>query len=301
MPRPKRHHFVPESYLEGFIDSESGCLHAYDKTTKKYWTPKPKNVMVIKDYYQQTHVSDGIDPDIFEKILGESLENQAKIAFRKLLNPPLSFTEDDTAYILKYLEIQRIRVPRQAEYAKQIARQILELLVVNGPPEIVRPEVKTALIKGEVVISIKDVFRFNFMKMVQGVLYPYFGRMAWEVVEAPGGCSFITSDSPVTFFNVACVPLIEAAIALVGTIVFFPLDSSHVLVLRHPEYLDNPSMDALGVVPKPGREDGRIGVNYEECNENQVNACNHIMLALSDRVIVGSSREILEKAIDAGL
>jgi Protein of unknown function (DUF4238) len=298
MSRPKNHHYVPQWYLKGFIDPQSGCLHAYNKVSRKYWKTKPKNVMVIKDYYHQQHVPEGVDPDIFEKILGESLENQAKIAFRKLLNPPLSFTEDDTANILVYLELQHIRVPRQAEDAKRVARDVLKFLTLQAPSEMVPPEAKSSLMRGEIVISIKDAFRFNFMNAVIGELNPYFGRMAWEVSEAPDGRSFITSDSPVTFFNVACVPPIDAGLALVGTIVFFPLDSQHVLVLRHPEYIDNPSMDPLKIVPKPEWEDGRIGVNYEVCDENQVNTCNRVILELSDRVVIGSSWEILEKAVD---
>ena len=52
MPRPKRHYFVPQWYLERFTDPKSGVLHAYDKTSETYWTPKPKNVMVIKDYHR---------------------------------------------------------------------------------------------------------------------------------------------------------------------------------------------------------------------------------------------------------
>jgi hypothetical protein len=253
--------------------------------------------MVIKDYYHQKHVPAGIDPDIFEKMLGESLEHQAKIAFRKLLHPPLSFTDDDTAHILEYLEIQHIRAPRQAEDAKRVARDVLEFLALQAPPEMVPPEAKMALMRGEIAVGIKDTFQFNFMNAVIGELNPYFARMAWEVSTAPDGYSFITSDSPVTFFNVACVPPIDAGIALVGTIVFFPLDSQHLLVLQHPEYLDNPSMDPLEIVPKPEMEDGSTGINYQVCNENQVDACNHIMLRLSDRVIVGNSKKVLERTI----
>lgn len=298
MPRPKRHHYVPRWYLKGFVDPQSGCLHAYDKVSGNYWTPKPKNVMVIKDYYQQMHAPDGIDPDIFEKMLGSELEPEAQRGFKKLLNLPPKFTEKDTSNILTYLALQHLRVPRQAKDAKRIARDIVEYIALQAPSSMVPPEAKIALMKGEIVISIKDAFRFNFMKMFTADLALYFSYMAWEVSEAPDGCSFITSDSPVTFFNVACVPPIDAGLALVGTIVFFPLDSQLVLVLRHPEYIDNPSIDPLKIVPKPEWEDGKIGVNYEVCDENQVNACNRIMLDLSDRVVIGSSREILEKAVD---
>jgi hypothetical protein len=300
MTRPKRHHYVPKWYLERFVDPQSGCLHAYDKTTTKHWTPKPNNVMVMKDYYQQKHVPNGVDPDILERMLGGWLEPEAQQAFQKLLNPPVNFRAEDTSHILAYLALQHIRVPRQAEDAKQTAREVLELLAHQAPSEIFPPEAKIALMRGEIVISIKDAFRFNFMKMVTMELILYLSRMVWEVSKAEEGYSFITSDSPVTFFNVACVPPVDAGLALVGTIVFFPLDSQHVLVLRHPESLGNPSISPLEIVPKPVWEDGRIGVAYDICGEDQVNSLNRIMSALADKVIIGRSKDILEKAVDAG-
>jgi Protein of unknown function (DUF4238) len=136
MPRPKRHYFVPTWYLERFTDPKSGFLHAYDKTAETYWTPKPKNVMVIKDYYQQKHAPEGIDPDILETMLGSSIEPEAQRAFKKLLSRPGELTPDDSARMLTYLEVQRIRVSRQAEAAKEMMREVLELLALQAPPEI---------------------------------------------------------------------------------------------------------------------------------------------------------------------
>jgi len=49
--------------------------------------------------------------------------------------------------------------------------------------------------------------------------------MEWEIVESEVGSSFITADSPVSFYNPACLPPAEAGIGLAGTIVFFPLSS----------------------------------------------------------------------------
>jgi hypothetical protein len=102
MPRPKRHHFVPKWYLERFTDPTSGVVHAYDKTTETYRTPKPKNVMVIKDYNRQKHAPEGIDPDILETMLGSSVEPRTKDAFKKLLNHPRALTPDDSGWMLPY-------------------------------------------------------------------------------------------------------------------------------------------------------------------------------------------------------
>jgi hypothetical protein len=299
MPRPKRHHFVPKWYLEEFTDPKSGILHAYDKTTEIYWTPKPKNVMVIKDYYQQKHASESIDPDILETMLGSSIEPRAKDAFKKLLNHPRDLTPDDSGWMLPYLEVQRIRVPRQAEAARLILTTQLRPLALEAPPEILTSEVKAAILRGEITFPIHDSFRFEFMKMVTGLFTPYFARMVWEIVKAEGGCSFVTSDSPVSFANEAVALPAEAGIAHVGTRVFFPLDSQHLLILSHPEYLDNPTIAPLEIVPDPVLGDGTIPLIYERTwNNAQVNRHNWCMLYLSDKLIVGRSKDTLEKAID---
>lgn len=67
--------------------------------------------MVIKDYNRQKHTPEGIDPDILETMLGTSIEPEAQGAFKKLLSQPAELTPDDSARMLTYLEVQRIRAP----------------------------------------------------------------------------------------------------------------------------------------------------------------------------------------------
>jgi Protein of unknown function (DUF4238) len=120
MTTPKRHHFVPRWYLEGFADGGSGLLYVYDRETKRIRNQRPREVMTIRRYYRQDWVPTGIDPDILEKGLGSTLEPYAKKALYRLINAPGKVTAEDTAALLVYLEFQRIRVPRQAEAAKNL-------------------------------------------------------------------------------------------------------------------------------------------------------------------------------------
>jgi Protein of unknown function (DUF4238) len=293
MPRPKRHHYIPEWYLKGFVDPRSGCLHAYDKVSGKYWTPKPDNVMVIKDYYKQ-HVPDGIDPDILEKELGKWLDQEAKKSLEKLRTQPNGMTANDTAYICTYLEHQRACMPRQIEIDKNVTRS-MSLNRISS--EIVTPELGDAIVRGEITLPISDDFRFYDIKMKSGLLVRYFARMVWEVSKAEEGCSYITSDSPVTFFNPACPSYFEPGIGLLGTVVFFPLDSQHLFTLRHPEFCADPTISPLAIVPDPALGDRKISVYSVISDKNHVNLLNRIMLQLSDKIIVGNSKYILEKAI----
>src|SRR6266705_1340386 len=186
--------------------------------------------------------------------------------------------------------MQLIRVPRQAKSAKEL---LMSTVLLTSPPN-----VAAAIVKGDIRITINDAFRFDFMNMLTGHLHPYFGRMEWRIVEAEEGCGFITSDSPVTFYNLEFMPPAEPGLGLLGTMVLFPLNSRYLLVMRHPEYHGQETSAATDRVPCPKGEDGRIRVTYGLVwNEEQVNRQNWLMLQLADRVVVGASKGLLEKAV----
>lgn len=121
--------------------------------------------------------------------------------------------------------------------------------------------------------------------------------MEWEIVTAEAGSSFITTDSPVSLFNVACRPPAEPGIALAGTKVLFPLTSNDLLILRHPGHLR--SRDLLEVLPDPGEINDRV-LRIDRgrvWDKKTVTYHNYAMFLLSDRLIVGNSRDILEELI----
>jgi hypothetical protein len=74
MSNPKRHHFVPESYLNGFTEEKTGFLHIYSKRSGLWRRQKPKQVMVRNKYYRQEWAPDGVDKNILEKTIGFTTE-----------------------------------------------------------------------------------------------------------------------------------------------------------------------------------------------------------------------------------
>lgn len=246
--------------------------------------------MRIGRYYRQAWAPEGVDPDILEKSFGSKLEPDAQKAFERLLRRSKDFTDEETAAILVYLEMQRVRVPRQAAVAKQL---LMSTILLNSPPN-----VAAAIVKGDIRIKINDGFRFDFMRMLIGKFHPYFERMEWQIVEAENGCGFITSDSPVTFYNMEFVPPAEPGLGLLGTMVFFPVNSRYLLVMRHPEYQGQERNVATDRIPDPKSEDVKICVTYGLVwNEKQVNLQNWLMFQLADRLVVGASKVLLEKAV----
>lgn len=290
MSNPKRHHFVPKAYLKGFVDESSDFLHVYSKREGKWRKQKPKEVMVRNKYYHQDWAPDGVDKNILEKRLGSTIEPLGLLSLNKLINTPEELNDDDSANIIMYLQFQRIRVPRQADMAKSLAKTALELYLSQTPIG------KRVLDISEVII--KDSFRINFMRTVSGALTPYFSRMIWELIHAPESTSFVTSDSPVSFYNVAFVPPAEAGIGLYGTIVFFPLNKSNLLLMRHREY-EEKLKEATDRLPHDlNYEDGLIELRKDiTWSSDSVQKLNWTMLMLSQDIIVGDSKKILEGAI----
>ena len=192
--------------------------------------------------------------------------------------------------LLNYLEVQRIRVPRQAEMAKALIR---ETLLQLAPPE-----AATEIRAGRVLLTIKDSARFEYMQTLLEKLQTWFGRMEWEVVRAEDGASFVTTDSPVSLYNPAMPPPAEPGLALTGTVVFFPLDSTHVLLMRHSIFRTEEGMPPLAVLEDPCVENDRISLSHgSEWSTDVVNEFNWKMVQLCNRLVVGESRRVLEACV----
>jgi hypothetical protein len=130
---PKSHHYVPESYLWRFADTR-GFQHIRDRARRQTRRQRQDQVMAINAYYCQTWAAQGVDPNIFEIELGKGLESEARGVIDKLIMSPQSLNEYDTASLLNYLEVQRIRVPRQAETAKVLMR---DAILNSAPTDVV--------------------------------------------------------------------------------------------------------------------------------------------------------------------
>lgn len=285
---PKAQHFVPCSTLERFTDP-SGFLHVYDKASATHRRQRPKEVMHIRNYYTQEWTPAGVDPYVFERCLGEWLEDAAKHVIDHL-EASCELTAQELADFLVYLELQRIRVPRQAKAAMALMRET----ILRGAPADIVADIQAGLFE----LTMNKSARFDYMRMMVRQFSPWFARMEWEVTEAEEGSAFVMTDSPVSFYNAGCPPPAEAGIGLTGTLVLFPLSSRYLLVMRHPEYRNNPNMSRLDVLPDPILgEDRWVHPTRTVSSVSQVIKHNWIMSQLADRLVVGESNEVLAPAL----
>ena len=284
----KCHHYVPESYLKRFTDSK-GRLHIFDITRNQTRYQIPKKIMKIDGYYRQDWAPEGIDPNILEDGLASGIENQVKTIIDCLIDSPGDFNENYVSTLLEYLDLQRIRVPRQAVWAKNLMRETILRL---APPEIT-----AQITSGEFQLNMKDTARFDYMRMAIGNLQPWLIRMLWEIFEAEEGSYFITTDSPVSFYNPSFFPPSEPGIALAGTIVFFPLSSRKLLLMRHPE---SRTLDPLTILALPNTKNSVVKLSFGTTwNASVVGNTNWKLGRLAHELFVANNEATLKQGINS--
>ncbi|MCE7915739.1 MAG: DUF4238 domain-containing protein [Nitrosomonas sp. PRO4] len=279
---PKGHHYVPRSYLNRFTDT-NGFLYVNDFKRNQRRRQRPKEVMKIDSYYRQNWAPTGIDVNIFETELAKGVENDAKNIFDKLVDSPHELSERDIENLVLYIELQRIRVPRQAETAMDLMRSVI---LKSAPPDITRE-----IHNGQLQLTMKDPARFDYMRMAIGTIHPWISRMNWEIIEADSESVFITTDSPVSFYNSAVLPPAEPGLALAGTIIFFPLNSKKLLLIRHHELKTEDSLALL----KKSEIDKRISLTYGRVwDKTLVERTNRKLATLARELIVGENESVWE-------
>lgn len=208
----KKNHFVPASYLGRFADPAE-FLHVFDRKSEQWRRQRPKEVMHRRYYYRQEWAPPGIDQDLLEKYVSESLESAAANVIDRLINLPLELDDQVIAKFFLYLEFQRIRVPRQIEMGKRLMR---DRILLFGSTDVTRD-----VLGGKSRLEMKKSAGFIYLKGMMGQLNPWFARMKWEVIKAEDGAAFITTDSPVSLWNAACFPPAERVLGFLEQLCCF--------------------------------------------------------------------------------
>ena len=207
---PKRHHFLPEFYLNGF--TRDGLLFLYDREKNEYRRQAPRNTAVIGHYYATEN--DGGEKDYgIEEFLSQ-IEGKAKPVIIKLeAGDTISHQERlDLACFIASLLTRTPKFERETEYIadtvhKIIAKEMIptveaaaELLRKTGTSENITPESMFKFIheeqfymKGHRNNTIRTMLDHT-MKITKELAF-----MDWVIAHAAECAAFITTDSPLGF------------------------------------------------------------------------------------------------------
>jgi hypothetical protein len=293
-------HYVPQGFLKGFIHEE---LHVYNKERKRFRSSSPKGVAYEVDFY----IVDTVDQkDSIEVEEGLSkIENVVIPLLRKLRsNDPLSSSE--WADIAIYIAIQYGRTPTARKRMDDVYTIIVTNEVkfhlaetLNAPDgymnlsvefESEHPDIKfpSREALGEMILKpgpIGEMHADNgtfvkmFFEMSEEIAAGLLSRR-WQLLQAPRGSSFITSDNPVALLNRGPLPPNRnLAILVEGVEIYMPIDSTNCL--------------AIDSRPNNGE------FMKHKVNKRNVRAINHLVFSQAGKFVISGNKALLKSLVES--
>jgi Protein of unknown function (DUF4238) len=221
----RRHHYLPQFYLSGFVDREvsSGltpCLWLRDIGSGRICRRGPSNVGAISGFYATTDKLGRLDYESFENELSE-MESRAAMALRRLLSEPHGSPRRIVPELGEFLAWLAVRVPWFERAANEAMAQYLisrsasaeipdddsdfSVSVANRLTGELRRERIEPAAQLAATGDWRPIFDENQRVEVVRVQQWYFNtrhfpQLHWILLTAPTGRYFITSDRPVVWF-----------------------------------------------------------------------------------------------------
>jgi hypothetical protein len=214
-PRAKRHHYLPQSYLDGFT-GEDGLLCLFDRQTKTFRKQQPKNTALQTNFYTITD-RQGLKSDAIERMFSR-LESEGSTVIRRLDARHTGWrNEQERVSFAIYLACFYTRTPAFDQEQTALADRLYRVwMKANHPTAEVTCQwfQKFAAETGE---HVDDEIVGEFFKMVWDDTYQLdvprqrnirlmidnalhlaelLLTLNWTFVRAPHDIHFITSDAP---------------------------------------------------------------------------------------------------------
>ena len=260
---PRRHHYVTEAYLSGFLEPGTKQLCCYGRNHAMPFPAAPSKLANIRDFHSLRRPDGTLDTSLETRIEKE-VEGPGIPVLRLLAKGNINISSSQRNALAKLIALQSLRVPYEREFMDRQNREIF-LGYINEMDEISRRlgirvnELETAVsltsrrmrseeysrisraeIETELRAIDQDPQRFsreNFIWLANDVAR-IFARMEWTLCIAPGASRFITSDRPVISADKDGRPFM-AGFARAECEITFPLSHSALLKMRHPrKFLD---------------------------------------------------------------
>jgi hypothetical protein len=125
---PRKHHFVPQFYLRGFVGAKDQ-LFVVDRPTERTFRTLPKNVAAERDF-NRVEV-EGMDPHAVEKALAK-FEGEVAPALERVKAARSLENKEDRDAIINLLSALAIRNPRQRSTINAFVGEIAQRVAESG-------------------------------------------------------------------------------------------------------------------------------------------------------------------------
>lgn len=214
----RRHHYVPQCYLRGFVtEPQKPKLFVIDGKERRSFRTAPANVAAERDFHRID--VEGYEPDALENALS-GFEAELSQALERIIAARSIKEPDDRAYLFNLMAMMAVKNPRFREemrrFQEQIAKRILALAA--AAPERWASQIRQIKAEGALPPDADedyqkvrefveaDQYRITVptgrhlameLKSLDTVL-PFFFHRKWALLRAqPSRTGFITSDHPV--------------------------------------------------------------------------------------------------------
>ena len=237
MGKPRRQHYIPQSYLNRF--AINGELVVFDFLQEHKFATSSQNVAHIRDFYY-TEVNDPANENIVESYFSK-IEGSAKGVideFVKTMQPP---NKKDWNVLSEFIAGMYVRIPHFRFQHLEIAESLLKVLGKNARAnskfsESLQMETgkTTQLSEGfsdyNVAIH-QNEYVLTMLKLIPNVT-AVINQMTPSLLISYGTSKFITSDNPVILFDPKPKPYRGSGWLTETIEVYFPLSPLTCLVLR---------------------------------------------------------------------
>lgn len=212
MTKPKRHHYLPQFYLDGFC--RNGQLWVFDRQLNAFRQQTPKNTALESHYYSVEDGGGNKRTDI-ESFLSQ-IEGRAKQVIVSLLAGKTIAAEEKEELSI-FIAFMMNRVPDFEKSVNMVEKHMIGSvmdLAFSDEARIQSIMDKREQETGEKeTISVKELLKFyksgqydlvihrneslRLMLSLSLEMAKYFTQMEWVIFHTPSRTSFVTTDNPV--------------------------------------------------------------------------------------------------------
>jgi hypothetical protein len=203
MAIPRRHHYLPQFYLQGFTKppngKKQGLLRVVDFFSGNCFFSSPKDVANIRDYYTIESPDGEPDPIIETQVFGQ-IDGQAATIIREIVSRRALPMGGEWAALCRFVASLDTRIPRFRQMTYQIAQVYddLQLLAKGG---LTKDDVQRIQQEGGKEAEVDQVEHIAMMLDQIRQISEVAMQMTPHLLFAPIDTPFITSDSPIFKFD----------------------------------------------------------------------------------------------------
>jgi hypothetical protein len=218
--KPRKHHYVPTSYLKGFTATgdEDASLHVLDKHTGRQWESCPTKTACERDFYALEVDEDSEHDAAAVETFFSQIEGNSREAINATLRDGRVPEGELRQRLVEFIALQFVRVPGTLQAFDDFADQLTKKVAwyLTATPEAWAAHLQRMKDAGDPVPDVpyermrefarsEEEYRASWRQNTRlGLLLHTLPALAdvvairkWSLVVAPNGCpDFVCSDRP---------------------------------------------------------------------------------------------------------